>query len=121
MLKSADKLLGAAVVFLGAMQCLATFRFFRAFEEPAAWFFAGGMLLALVGALALLRLRYGEAAPGLRRVSLAASAALALFWVVLYWGLFDKFARRPASFAGPFVVVASAVVSFLNASRRART
>lgn len=114
-----DKWLGAAVVFLGVTQCLSAPYFFRRFEEPAAWFFAGGMLLAVTGALSLLRSKYGGAARGVRHVSIAASAALGVFWIVLYWGLADKFARHPASFAGLFVVVAHAVVSALDA-RRAR-
>jgi hypothetical protein len=116
-LSSADKFLGYAVLLLGAAQCLATFRFFQKLEEPAAWWFAGGMLLALAGALTLLRLRYGAVAPGVRRVSVAANAALALFWLALYWALFDKFARRPSSFAGLFVIVAAAAVSLINARR----
>ena len=117
MLNSADKFLGYAVVLLGAAQCLATFRFFREFEEPAAWWLAGGMLLALTGALSLLRLKYGAIAPGVRRVSVAANAALALFWLALYWAMFDKFARRPSSFAGLFVIVAAAAVSLLRGRR----
>ena len=117
MFKTLDKLLASAVVLLGASQCLATFYFFRRAEEPAAWFFAGGMLLALVGALALLRLASGRGARGVRLVSLAASLSLALFYAALYWMLFDKFARRPSSFLGLFVVSASAAVSLLNESR----
>lgn len=117
LLASADKMLAAAVVLLGAAQCLATFRFFSRFEEPAAWWFAGGMLLVLTGALSLLRLRYGAAAPGVRGVSVVANAALALFWLALHWGLFEKFARRPSSFVGLFVIVAAALVSLLHAWR----
>lgn len=120
LLSTADKLLAGAVVALGAGQCLATFIFFKRFEEPAAWWFAGGMLLVLTGALSLLRISYGAVAPGVARASLAANAALAVFWLVLYWGLFYKFARRPASFAGIFVIVAAAAVSLLRASSRSR-
>lgn len=120
LLAIADKLLAGAVVVLGAGQCLATFVFFKKFEEPAAWWFAGGMLLVLTGALSLLRIGYGAVAPGVARTSLAANAALAVFWVALYWGLFEKFARRPASFVGLFVIVAAAVVSLLRASLRRR-
>jgi hypothetical protein len=119
-LAAADRLLAAFVVVLGAAQCLATFAFFKRFEEPAAWWFAGGMLLALAGALSLLRVRYGAEAPGVRRVSVTANAALALFWLVLYWGLFEKFARRPSSFLGPAVIVASAIVSLLHKPRPRR-
>ncbi|HYO63262.1 MAG TPA: hypothetical protein VER08_06350 [Pyrinomonadaceae bacterium] len=115
-----DRLLGWTVVLLGVLQCLSTPRFFREVEEPAAWFFAGGLLLITVGALSLLRLGYGADAPGVRRVSLAANVVLALFWAGLYGALFEKFARHPASFAGLFVVLANAAASLLN-SWRARS
>jgi hypothetical protein len=119
LLESIDKFLAAAVIFLGVAQCLATPYFFERIGEPAAWWFAGGMLLVLAGSLSLLRLRYGQVAPGVRRVSVAANVALGLFWLALYWGLFDKFARNPSSFVGLFVIVAAAAVSLLHA-RRAR-
>jgi hypothetical protein len=76
------------------------------------------MLLMLAGALTLLRIRYGLIAPGVRHVSVAANLALGLFWAGLYWGLFHKFARNPASFLGLFVVLSSAIVSVLRAYRR---
>ena len=110
-LKSVDKSLGVMIILLGVMQSLTTFYFFRRMEEPAAWYFAGGMLLMVVGALTLLRLKYGEIAPGVKYVSLAANLMLSLFWIALYWLLFDKFARHPASFTGLFVILASAIVS----------
>ncbi|HYP53912.1 MAG TPA: hypothetical protein VEQ42_10260 [Pyrinomonadaceae bacterium] len=110
----ADKILGWTIVLLGVMQCAAAPRFFRRVEEPAAWFFAGGLLLMTVGALSLLRLRYGRAAPGVRRVSLAAYVVLGIFCAALYGALFDKFARQPASFAGLFAVLAHAAASLLH-------
>jgi hypothetical protein len=113
-----DKALGAVVISLGFLQCLSTPYFFRRIEEPAAWFFAGGMLLMLVGALTLLRIRYGLIAPGVKHVSVAANLMLGLFWVGLYWGLFYKFVRHPASFLGLFVVLSSTIVSVLHAYRR---
>lgn len=117
-IESLDKALGAAVILLGLLQCLSTPYFYRRFEEPAAWFFAGGMLLMLVGALTLLRIRYGAAAPGVRRVSIGANLILSAFWAVLYWALFYKFIRHPSSFAGLFVILASTAVSVFHARRR---
>ena len=119
-IRAIDKVLGAVVVCLGLLQCLVTPYFFRRIEEPAAWFFAGGMLLMLVGALTLLRVRYGLIAPGVRHVSVAANLMLSLFWAGLYWGLFDKFIRYPASFVGLFVILSSTVVSVWHAYRRDR-
>lgn len=112
---TADRWLSVGVIFLGLMQCLSVFYFFRRIEEPAFWFFAGGMLLIWTGALSLLRIRYEETAPGLRRVSVVANLSLALFWAALYFVLFDKFARNPSSFIGPLVIFASAAVSLARA------
>jgi hypothetical protein len=119
-IKFTDRLLSAGVITLGVMQCLSTPYFFRRIEEPAAWFFAGGMLLMLVGALGLLRLKYGVTAPGVRHVALGANLLLAIFYIALYWALYHKFAQHPASFTGLFVILASNVVSLLN-TPRART
>jgi hypothetical protein len=115
-----DRILAIGVIVLGVMQSASTFLFFARFEEPAIWFFAGGVLLALVGALNLLRLRYGAAAAGVRYVSQGANLALSLLWVAMYWGLFDKFARRPSSFLGPIVILAATVVSFRHGARSGR-
>ena len=119
-LASLDRILGMVVILLGVMQVASTFHFFRQIEEPAAWFLAGVLLLMLCGALTLLRLRYGDVAPGVKSVATVASVGLAIFWIALYWALFEKFARTPASFTGLFVIVASAVVALLGL-RRARS
>jgi hypothetical protein len=117
-IKAIDKALGAVVISLGLLQCLSAPFFFRRIEEPAAWFFAGGMLLMLVGALTLLRIRYSLIAPGVKHVSIAANLMVGLFWVGLYWGLFYKFVRYPASFLGLFVIVSSTITSILHTYRR---
>ena len=118
MIRSVDKVLGLLVILLGAMQSLSTFYFFRSMEEPALWFFAGGMLLMLTGGLTLLRLRYGSIAPGVKYLSLGANLLVGIFWATLYWGLYYKFARNPSSFTGLFVILASAIVSLLNSRER---
>jgi hypothetical protein len=117
MLRTADRILAFGVILLGIMQALSTFYFFAGVEEPALWFFAGGMLLVLVGVLALLRQDYGALAPGLRLASVTASVVLALFWIALYTLLFEKFAPNPPSFLGPAIIVASALVSVLQLGR----
>jgi hypothetical protein len=111
-----DRLLAWAVILLGALQCASTFHFFTRLEEPALWFFAGGLLLVLVGALNLLRIRE-TGVPAVRALSRASNLVLSAFYVVLYWGLFDKFAPRPASFLGPAVVLAATAVSWLQPSQ----
>lgn len=112
-----DRFLGAGVILLGIMQILSTFHFFTDVEEAAAWFLAGGLLLAASGALTLLRIRYGDVAPGVRSVAIATSVVLALFYIALYWALLEKFLRTPASFTGLFVVVAAAAVALLDRQR----
>lgn len=120
-IKTLDKVLAYVLIVLGAMQCAATFYFFRRVEEPAYWFFAGGMLSALVGALALLRVKYGAVAAGVRRVSLAASVLLGVFWLAMACGLPTKFSRYPAAYTGVVVAVASAAVARAASARGGRS
>jgi hypothetical protein len=56
-------LIGWAIVALGTMHMLATFRFFHTLNGAALWFFTGGLAIALTGALNLLQSAYGRAAP----------------------------------------------------------
>ncbi|MCG8504149.1 MAG: hypothetical protein MI755_06050 [Sphingomonadales bacterium] len=67
--------LGAGIVLLGLVHMLATFWIFGGFSGRAVWFFSGGMMMALIGALNLLNRAYGRIAPGLRTVCIAATAA----------------------------------------------
>ena len=113
----ADRALGVALIILGVMQWVGTPFLFRRVEEPAAWFFAGGMLLALVGALSLLRIKYGALAPGVKWVSLAANVMLSLFWLAMVWLLLPKFIRHPAALTAPVLVLASTACALLNPRR----
>lgn len=113
-----DRLLAAILIILGFGQWLATPYFFPRIEEPAAWFFAGGMLLMLVGALSLLRLKYGGVAPGVKWISVAANLLLSAFWLAMLCGLYYKFVRYPVSFVAIVLILASTAFSLLNLSHR---
>jgi hypothetical protein len=117
-LSMVDRLLAWAVIVLGALQCASTFHFYPRLEEPALWFFAGGLWLALVGALNLLRIREAGV-PAVRTLSRVSNLVLSAFYLALYWSLFDKFAPRPASFLGPAVVLAATVISLRPRTSRA--
>ncbi len=117
-LEAVDKTLGVVLIFMGLLQWLATPYFFLRIEEPAAWFFAGGMLLMLIGALNLLRIKYGAVAPGVKRVSVAANLVLSAFWLAMLVGLFYKFVRYPFAFIGISAILTCTIVSLLSPVRR---
>ena len=72
-------LLALLVVLLGLFHLVSTPRFFDDLSSRAIWFASGGLLLVLTGALNLLNLSYGAAAPGLRWTSVATNAVMTGF------------------------------------------
>ena len=73
--------LGWAIIALGSLHMLTTFRLS---SSPASrvWFFGSGIALVLLGALNLLHRTYGQSAPGLRTVCRSANIFLTLFAAV---------------------------------------
>lgn len=71
-------ILGWAIIALGGLHMLTTFRLA---SSPAfrVWFFGSGIALVLVGALNLLHRNYGPSAPGLRAVCRGANIFITLF------------------------------------------
>lgn len=74
--------LGWAIVALGGLHMLSTFRLSASSPASRVWFFGSGIAMALVGALNLLHRSYGQLAPGLRVVCRSANVALTLFALV---------------------------------------
>ena len=74
--------LGWGIVVLGVVHMSATWRFFTEISGAALWFFSGGMMMVLIGALNLLNRAYGREAPGLRTVCIAATMIATLFGAV---------------------------------------
>ena len=106
-----ERMLAWCLVGLGALQCGASPLLFKQLEEPAMWFFAGGILLGLVGVLSLLRLRYGTIVPALATVSIASNIIVACLWIALAWVLTYKFNRYPAAYAALALIVLAAACS----------
>ena len=73
------RLVGGAEVALGAIHAAATAVLYDGLSTRALWFASGGVMIALTGALNLLRQAYGESAPGVRRVAIAANAIALAF------------------------------------------
>jgi hypothetical protein len=69
------------IVVLGGVHMLATSRF-HALSSGALWFFSGGITLVLTGTLNLLNRRYGQIAPGLRRVCTGTNIVMTIFSVL---------------------------------------
>ena len=105
------------LVGLGVLQWLATPLFFKRAEEPAFWFFGGGITLVLVGVLNLLRRKYGERARGLVLVSIVANLVLAGFWVAMAVILSYKFTRYGAPYIALGLIVLNAAVSLSDLKR----
>lgn len=70
---------GWALVALSVLHMGATFRFFNALTSQALWFFSGGLLMALAGALNLLNRTYGQDAPALRLVTRGTNVVITIF------------------------------------------
>ena len=64
------------LIGLGVLHASATFRFYHAPSSAALWFFNGGLLMILGGAVNLLNRAYGALAPGVRWVCRATNVAL---------------------------------------------
>ena len=75
-------LLAAGTIVLGVVHIAATPRAFPRLSSAAVWFASGGLAMMLTGALNLLRRVYGDFAPGLRRVCLAANVVMTAFAVL---------------------------------------
>ena len=118
-MNKAEAILGWVLIGLGVMQWIATPGFFKTADEPAFWFFGGGITLAVVGGMNLLRLRYGSVARGLVLVSVGSNVALALFWVAMACVLADKFNRYKASYVALGLIVTTGVLSIIAAWRSA--
>ena len=72
-------ILGWGIVALGAVHMLATFRLHHPLNSSSIWFFSGGIVLVLTGALNLLHRSYGHVAPGLRRVCVGTNIFMTIF------------------------------------------
>ena len=70
---------GWAIVALGALHMLATFRLSASTPTFRVWFFGAGLAMAFAGALNLLHRTYGHSAAGVRIVCWAANIFLTCF------------------------------------------
>ena len=112
-----EVILAWLLVGLGILQWLATPLFFRQAEEPAFWFFGGGITLVLVGVLNLLRRRYGDQARGVVFVSVVANLVLAGFWVAMGVTLSYKFTRYVVPYIALGLIVVNAATSLGDLKR----
>jgi hypothetical protein len=118
-MNKAETILGWVLIGLGVMQWIATPAFFKTADEPAFWFVGGGITLAVVGAMNLLRVRYGPVARGLVLVSVGSNVVLAIFWVAMAYVLAYKFNRYRAPYVALGLIVATGVLSIIAARRSA--
>jgi len=100
-----------ALAALGALHMGATARKFHVLSSDALWFFSAGALLVVVAALNLLNRAYGNSAPGLRWVCVAANV-LVLALSVVGGILTHASAAEWVIVLG--ILVSMVVLSFLN-------
>jgi hypothetical protein len=84
-MKLADSMVGWVLVAMGIFHLSLTP---RPLTVAALWFLSAGLFVIMLGAVNLLRIRYAQVAPGLRRVSLAANLAgiaVMLLFLMLDW------------------------------------
>ena len=117
-LRRTQSILAWVLIALGGAQWFATPFLFETAEEPAFWFWGGGLTLSVIGALNLLRLRYGATARGVVVVSIASNVVLAVFWAAMAHGLKYKFDRYGAPYVALTLIVLNAALSVHSSHKR---
>ena len=82
-MKSLDRIVAGAIAGIGLLHIGVTPIAFSELNRPALWFASGGLAMLFGAALNLLRSVYGQTAPGLRWVSLAANLCMLAFAAVM--------------------------------------
>ena len=110
-MKAFDIAAAILLIVLAVVHCLGTmFNAQPGWDVNTVWSISGGMFVALVAALNLLRVRYGAIAPGVRAVSVAANLVLLGLTFVLAGAL--GMAHHMHSGFVIIVVLASTILSF---------
>ena len=78
-MKRSDQIVAWLIVILGAIHGAFTPKVYPAFNLAALWFLGAGLLMMLVGAMNLLRIRYRRIAPGLTAVCMATNVMLVAY------------------------------------------
>ena len=110
-MKAVDIVAAVLLIALAIVHCLGTlFNAQPGWDVNALWSLSGGMFVALVGGVNLLRVRYGAMAFGLRAVSIVANIILLALTFLLAGAL--GMAHHVHSVAVIVVVLAATIVSF---------
>jgi len=108
-----DRIFGWGILAVGLLHSVLTPLLFPDWGTPALWFLSGGIALMFLGAFNLLRVRYGGAAPGLRRVCLAANLTIAAFLAAMIQAM-----GRPPTSASSLLLVCLVAGETLFSLRR---
>ena len=118
-MKKVDIAFAIVVIGLGILHCTGSaFNASTGHLTASAWEFSGGLFTILVGAVNLLRIRYGAIAAGVRWVSAGASVSMLGLGVVLAGAL--GMAHHMHSIGVILVVLVETVFSFLPPRPQAR-
>ncbi len=105
-MKTFDTVVAWLVLVLGAIHCAFTRKAYPQLNLAALWFVSAGMLMILLAAVNLLRIRYAAVAPGLRVLCIAAD------FVVFLWALGFAFVMPVAK--EPQVIVSIVLLALLT-------
>lgn len=111
-LRKLDFINSCLIITSGALQFAATPVFYKSMEEPAFWFFNGGITLLLLGSINVLRTKYTNRIPALRPLCIFANGIVLVFWLGMVYFLFYKFARYPFTFIEIAFFAAALLFSF---------
>jgi hypothetical protein len=113
-----DRINSWILLGIGVLHCAMTFVLAGSWNQNAMWFFAAGLALIYAAALNLLRIRYADAAPGVRTVSFAVNLTQ-LGFILAYAALAGRDILRNPAAVLLMVGVAAAVLLSLPRSARA--
>ncbi len=82
-MKIFDAVVAWLVLVLGCIHCAFTHAAYPKFSLGLLWFVSAGMLMILLAAVNLLRIRYAAVAPGLRVICIISNLVL-LAWAVSF-------------------------------------
>ncbi len=111
-MKRIDRLVGWGIFGIGLLHCLLAPLIFREFGTRAMWFIGTGFAMMYQGAFNLLRVQYGSAAPGVKRVSVAANLG-GLAFAILFVLVRGARAFNPSSFLFLGLLAGAAALSLL--------
>lgn len=111
--ESVDMYNSLTMLLMGALQFVGTFYFYKTVEEPAFWFFNGGITLLFLAMLNIIHLK-NKNNQLIRRMCILSNSIFLVFWLAMFYFLFYKFERYPFAMFPILLLVMSSILSILG-------